>query len=78
MSNGVLSSMVNLGGAVIVRKSSFIGVGALIKENVMIGKSTIIGMSSVVYRDMKDNVIGIGDPARVAKMNDNKKVFNTG
>jgi sugar O-acyltransferase (sialic acid O-acetyltransferase NeuD family) len=74
-SNSVLSSKVNLGGSVVVGSSSFIGMGALIKENIQIGDSVIIGMSSVVYRDIQDSVIAIGNPARVAKKNDDKKVF---
>ena len=56
--------------------SSFVGMGALIKENILIGDSVIVGMGSVVYRDIQDNVIAIGNPARVAKKNDDKQVFN--
>jgi len=74
--NSVLSSKVNLGGSVVVGTSSFVGMGALIKENILIGDSVIVGMGSVVYRDIQDNVIAIGNPARVAKKNDDKQVFN--
>ena len=75
MKNSVLSSMVNLGGSSSIGEASFLGMGALVKENIKIGNQSIVGMSSVVYKDLQSNVIAIGNPARVAKMNETKKVF---
>ncbi|WP_020071594.1 NeuD/PglB/VioB family sugar acetyltransferase [Paraburkholderia caledonica] len=72
----VISSMVNLGGASVIGGGSYIGMGALIKEGVRIGSNTIIGMGSVVYGDVPDNVIALGNPARVARLNTDRKVFN--
>ena len=73
--NAVISSMVNLGGAAFVGAGTFIGMGALIKEGVKIGKSSIVGMGSVVYKDIPDNVIAVGNPARVVRRNEQNKVF---
>jgi len=42
---------------------------------VKIGDSSIIGMGSVVYKDIPDEVIALGNPARVARKNEDKKVF---
>ena len=75
-SGAVISSMVNLGGAVQVGSLSYIGMGALIREKLTIGERTIIGMGSVVYADMPDGVIAMGNPARVARRNEDQKVFN--
>ena len=61
-----LSSMTNLGGATTVGARSYIGMGALIKERLTIGHSTIVGMGSVVYTDVPDEVVCVGNPARVA------------
>lgn len=71
----VLSSMVNLGGATTVGSRSYIGMGALAKERLSIGHSTIVGMGSVVYTDVPDEVICVGNPARVSRRNTSKRVF---
>ena len=73
--NTVISSMVNLGGSCTVGNASYIGMGALIKERVKIGSNTIIGMGSVVFNDIPDNVIALGNPARVMRTNTDQKVF---
>ena len=70
-----LSSMTNLGGATTVGARSYIGMGALIKERLTIGHSTIVGMGSVVYNDVPDEVVCVGNPARVSRRNTDKKVF---
>ncbi|CAD6540351.1 acetyltransferase [Paraburkholderia metrosideri] len=71
----VISSMVNIGGSCVIGNGSYIGMGALIKEGVRIGSNVIIGMGSVVYTDVPDDVIVVGNPARVARPNTDRKVF---
>lgn len=71
----VISSMVNLGGGVNVGANSYIGMGALVQEGLTIGSTSIIGMGSVVYKDIPDGMIALGNPARVARRNDEQKVF---
>lgn len=73
--NAVVSSMVNLGGAVEIGAQSYIGMGALIKEGLKIGTKSIVGMGSIVYRNVPDGMIALGNPARVARRNDDEKVF---
>lgn len=73
--HGVVSSMVNLGGAVQVGAASYIGMGALVKEELTIGARSIVGMGSVVYKDVPDDVIALGNPARVARRNEDQRVF---
>lgn len=74
-SNTVISSKVNIGGNSIIGDSCYIGMGTTIKEGTKIGSNTIIGMGSVVYSDIPDNVIALGNPARVSRRNEAKKVF---
>lgn len=74
-SNAVISSMVNLGGACVIGEDTYIGMGALIKEGVKIGSNSIVGMGSVVYNDVPDGVIALGNPARVMRNNTDQKVF---
>ena len=49
--------------------------GVLIKEGTVIGKDAIVGMGSVVYNDIPDDVIAVGNPARPMRKNIDKKVF---
>jgi len=72
----VISSQANLGGSLVVGAKSYVGMGASIRESLKIGDSSIIGMGSVVYKDIPDEVIALGNPARVVRKNEDKKVFN--
>ena len=47
----------------------------VIKEKVKIGSNTIISMGAVVYNDIGDNLIALGNPARIMRRNEDKKVF---
>lgn len=73
--DSVISSMVNLGGECIIGSQTYIGMGALIKERTRIGSNTIIGMGSVVYDDVPDGVIALGNPAKVVRRNEAGRVF---
>ena len=73
--NTFLSSGINIGGGVKIGSNTFVGLGSVIKEGVSIGNESIIGMGSIVYKDIPDNVIALGNPARVMRRNDGKKVF---
>ena len=76
MNSAVISSQANLGGASKIGEKCYIGMGALVKEKVSIGSQSILGMGSVAYRDIPDEIIAIGNPARPIKKNENKQVFN--
>lgn len=66
--NGVhIGPGVHLGGNVFVDQATWIGIGSSIKDNVRIGKNTIIGAGSVVIRDIPDNVVAYGNPAKVIR-----------
>jgi sugar O-acyltransferase (sialic acid O-acetyltransferase NeuD family) len=72
----VVSSLVNIGGASSIGESSYLGMGVQIKEVTQIGKDVIIGMGSVVYNDIPDEMIALGNPARPMRKNVDKRVFN--
>jgi len=50
-----------------IKKNAWIGAGATILQGVSIGKNSIISAGSVVAKDIPDNVIAGGIPAKVIK-----------
>ena len=55
------------GGNVSIGKRSVISIGSRIKNNVSIGSDTIIGASSYVNKDISNNYIAYGSPAKVIR-----------
>ena len=51
----------------LVKKGASIGSGSTILANVTIGENAIVGAGSVVTKDVPDNVIVAGNPARVKR-----------
>ena len=60
----------HISGAINIGELSFIGIGATIIQGIKIGKNVTIGAGSVVIKDILDNVIALGNPAKIIK---NKK-----
>lgn len=56
-----------LEGHIEIGEHSFIGTGSIITGSVQIGRSVIVGAGSVVTRDIPDNEIWAGNPARFIK-----------
>lgn len=50
-----------------IGEDSWIGIGVRILEGVHIGKHCIIGANSVVTKDIPENCVAVGIPARVVK-----------
>ncbi|MBR3602238.1 MAG: NeuD/PglB/VioB family sugar acetyltransferase [Lachnospiraceae bacterium] len=54
----------NIAGRVSIGKYTYLGLSAVIKEDVNIGNKAVIGMGSVVYKDVPDEMVALGSPAR--------------
>lgn len=54
-------------GPIEIGSDSWIGAGCVIQPNVTIGKNCIIGSSSNVTKNIPDNSIAYGNPAKVIK-----------
>jgi maltose O-acetyltransferase len=63
------STKIHLGytriGKVDIGDRVFIGAAAVVLPGVRIGSDVVIGAGSVVSRDIPDNVVAVGNPARV-------------
>jgi sugar O-acyltransferase (sialic acid O-acetyltransferase NeuD family) len=73
--NSVLSGFVNLGGNVSIGEQTYIGLSASVRDELHIGNDVIIGMGSVIQKDIPNNVITVGYPSRPIMNNDEKRVF---
>lgn len=56
-----------LAGNVTVGKNSFIGANSVVKQGVKIGNGVTVGAGSVVIKDIPDNEIWVGNPAKKLK-----------
>lgn len=59
-----------LAGCVKVGDYSFIGAGSTVLPRISIGKNTIVGAGSVVTKDLPDNVVAYGVPAKIIRKNE--------
>jgi len=55
------------GGKVVLCKNVFVGAGAIILRNVKIGDNSIVAAGAVVTKDILENVIVSGNPAKIVK-----------
>lgn len=58
---------VRISGNVSVGKRAYIGVQAAFRQGLAIGSDTVVGMGSVVIRDVPDGCTVVGNPARIIR-----------
>lgn len=73
--NVSVCGMTTLGGNCRLGNNVFVGMGSSVIQGCTIGKESIIGMGSVVFKDIPENVVALGNPARVMKNARGEKVF---
>jgi sugar O-acyltransferase (sialic acid O-acetyltransferase NeuD family) len=59
-----------LAGNVSVGEGTFIGANSTIVQGISIGKNCIIGAGSVVLKNIEDNTVIVGNPAKFLRKND--------
>jgi len=63
---------------VVLEKGVWIGDSAIVCKGVRIGENSVVGAGSVVRKDVPPNVVVIGNPAKVVKKLDPKKIVTMG
>jgi acetyltransferase-like isoleucine patch superfamily enzyme len=61
-------------GQVTIGHATIIGAGAVVSDGVTIGSNCMIGAGSVVVKNIPDNVVAFGNPCKVMKGFEGKKV----
>ena len=55
------------GRPITLKENVWMGGGCTVLPGVTIGKNVIVGAGSVITKDIPDNVIGVGNPARIIR-----------
>ena len=71
----MIGANAEIGGADVIGDRFYLGFNAGTKESLTIGNDVICSAGAVVFRDLPDEVIAVGNPARIMKKNEDKKVF---
>lgn len=74
--NVVISAGAIVCGMVNAKKNSYIGPGAIIKESLTIGSGAVASLGSVVFKDINDGDLVVGNPARVS-IRSGEKIFKS-
>ena len=64
-----------IGGANVIGDRTYFGFMAGTKELLSIGQDVICSAGAIVFRNLPDSVIAVGNPARIMKENKDKTVF---
>ena len=73
--HSIISTTANIGGGSIIGDKVYLGMNCAVLQKLTIESESIIAMGSVVFRDVTFGSTVIGNPAKVTKGNEDKKVF---
>lgn len=62
--NVFFTSHVVMSGHCHIKKGAFLGVNSTLRDGITIGENSIIGMGSVVTKNVPDNEVWVGNPAK--------------
>ena len=65
--NVLITAGVNLCGSAYVKTGAWLGANATVLNNVTIGENALLGIGCVAIRDIPDNAVAVGNPARIIK-----------
>lgn len=70
-----ISAGVVLGGKVKIGKYSAIALSATVFDRLTIGENTVVGAASLVTKDLPDNVLAYGKPAKIIRKREQEEKF---
>ena len=73
--NSQISSFAIIAGTTTVGENAYIGVSSAIRDHLHIGDNVVVSMGAMVMKDVRDNKIVMGNPAREMAENTDKQVF---
>lgn len=73
--NSQVCSHVIVTGSTTVGANTFLGAASAVRDHLSIGENVIISMGAIVMKDVRDNKIVMGNPAREIAENTDQKVF---
>lgn len=56
-------------GSTIIKENTYIAPGAIIRNQLIVGENSLVGMGAVVIKDIEDNKVVAGVPAKVIREN---------
>lgn len=71
----IIGSNCQIGGADVIGDRVFMGFLSGTADHIQIGNDVIISAGAIVFKDLPDEAIAVGNPARIMKKNDQKRVF---
>jgi sugar O-acyltransferase (sialic acid O-acetyltransferase NeuD family) len=61
---------VSIAGMVTIGNRTLVGIGAVVIDGIHIGENSIIGAGAAVVKDVPDNVVVVGVPAKILRKNE--------
>lgn len=74
-SNAQISCFTAVGGYAWIGDSVYIGFSASVRDRIKIGGNSIISQGACVLQDIPENVVAMGNPARVIRNNNTGKIW---
>lgn len=76
LEHSVISCFVSVPGKCRIASCVYLGTGAVLKDGISVGAYAIVGIGSVVFRNVRAKKIVVGNPARRVGDNEQKSVFH--
>lgn len=73
--HSVVGSFAGVAGNSVLGQQIYVGLGCMIREKLTIGSRSVLSMGAVVFRDIPEDVIAMGNPARPIKKSTDHSVF---